>query len=446
VSNSSASKASFYKTGDVAQWYALVERNHGTPDWAAFIKLVNQRFGPPLRGNALRELIQLRQETTVADYQSRFLALVNYCTDLMEKQQIDIFMAGLRNPLKTDVELEQPATLDDAMALVRAYEHRLAMNEDTPARTATRPQAGRTTPTAKVLALPTPAISGVAQGATSVVPHLRRLMPVGMAAKREKGECFNCSEKFSRAHLEVCPMKGLFLLELDSAEPDELDTTQPLISLNVITGISAAETMRLQVHLLDTVVDALVDSGSTHSFISLETTSRLHLQPDYRPVIQVTVANGDRVASAGICRGIHIFIDKEEFILDFFIIPLAGYKMVLGVHWMRTLGPILWDFGRAQMRFWRDDHLVVWQGVPARRTVPTVQAAVTRDLMEALLDEFADVFNILMGWPLPCRHNHQIHFLPGTTSITVRPYRHPQLVKDELERQCAEMLQQGIIR
>jgi hypothetical protein len=92
-----------------------------------------------------------------------------------------------------------------------------------------------------------------------------------------------------------------------------------------------------------------VDSGSTHSFISLETASHLHLQPDYRPGIQVTVANGDCVASASICRGIHIFIDKEEFVLDFFVIPLTGYEMVLGVHWLRTLGPILWDFGRVQM-------------------------------------------------------------------------------------------------
>jgi hypothetical protein len=28
----------------------------------------------------------------------------------------------------------------------------------------------------------------------------------------------------------------------------------------------------------------------------------------------------------------------------------------------------------------------------------------------------------------------------------VRPYRYPQLLKDELERQCDEMLQQSIIR
>jgi hypothetical protein len=126
--------AAFYMTGDAAQWYALVERNHGTPEWAEFVKLVNQRFEPPLRGNTLGELIQLKRDTTVADYQNRFLALVIRCTGLSEKQRIDIFTAGLRNPLKTDVELEQPATLDDAMALARAYEQRLAMTGDSPAR------------------------------------------------------------------------------------------------------------------------------------------------------------------------------------------------------------------------------------------------------------------------------------------------------------------------
>jgi hypothetical protein len=131
--------AAFYMTGDAAQWYALVERNHGTPEWAEFVKLVNQRFEPPLRGNTLGELIQLKRDTTVADYQNRFLALVNRCTGLNEKQQIDIFTAGLRNPLKIDVELEQPATLHDVMALARAYEQRLAMTGDSLARMTFRP-------------------------------------------------------------------------------------------------------------------------------------------------------------------------------------------------------------------------------------------------------------------------------------------------------------------
>jgi hypothetical protein len=417
--------AAFYMTSDAAQWYALVERNHGTPEWAEFVKLVNQRFGPPLRGNTLGELIQLKWDTTIADYQNRFLALVNRCTGLSEKQQIDIFIVGLRNPLKTDVELEQPATLDNAMALARAYEQCLVMTGDSPARVTFRPQTSRPAPTTKVLALPASPAPTAQQGAATATPRLRRLTAAELAAKCEKGECFNCTEKFSWAHLDVCPMKGLFLLELDAATPDDLDEEKPLISLNAITGISATKTMTLHVHLLDSVVEALVDSGSTHSFISADTASRLHLQPVYRPGLQVIVANGDRVASVGICRDVHIVIDKDEFLLDFFIISLAGYEMVLGVQWLRTLGPILWDFGRAQMSCWRDDHQAIWHGVSARRSVTSANATVSTDLLEALLDEYTDVFSIPTGLPPPRRHNHRIHLLPGTTRVAVRPYWYP---------------------
>jgi hypothetical protein len=48
--------------------------------------------------------------------------------------------------------------------------------------------------------------------------------------------------------------------------------------------------------------------------------------------------------------------------------------------------------------------------------------------------------------PLARPYDHRIHLLPGTAPVAVWPYRYPQLQKDELERQCAEMLEQGLIR
>jgi len=50
-----------------------------------------------------------------------------------------------------------------------------------------------------------------------------------------------------------------------------------------------------------------------------------------------------------------------------------------------------------------------------------------------------------MGLPLPRTRDHSIH-LPGTAPVAVRPYRYPQLQKDELERQCRAMEEQGLIR
>jgi hypothetical protein len=73
----------------------------------------------------------------VAEYQSKFLALLARCNDLVEKHQIHIFTADLGNPLRTDMELEHLATLDDAMALARIYEQRLALTADSSVRTYT---------------------------------------------------------------------------------------------------------------------------------------------------------------------------------------------------------------------------------------------------------------------------------------------------------------------
>jgi hypothetical protein len=111
---------SIYISGEASQWFTLLERNQGKPSWEEFIHLINQRFGPPLRSNPLGELIQLRREGTVAEFQSKFLSLLARCDGLVEKHQINVFIAGLCNPLKTDVELEHPATLEEAWPLSRA--------------------------------------------------------------------------------------------------------------------------------------------------------------------------------------------------------------------------------------------------------------------------------------------------------------------------------------
>jgi hypothetical protein len=67
-------------------------------------------------------------------------------------------------------------------------------------------------------------------------------------------------------------------------------------------------------------------------------------------------------------------------------------------------------------------------------------------MLEHLLHEFADLFTA-PAVLVPARpHDHHIHLDHGAQPVAVRAYRYPQLQKDELERQCADMLEQGIIR
>jgi hypothetical protein len=166
-------------------------------------------------------------------------------------------------------------------------------------------------------------------------------------------------------------MKGIYLLQMDESSGANADIEEdPLISLNAITGLSATDTMQLDVHLAGDTLQALVDSGSTHSLISVAAASCLQLDPLPRPDLSVKVASDDRVAIAGVCRTVHIFIDAKEFVVDLFVIPLDGYDMVLVVHWLRTLGTIVWDFVRARMSCWRDHHRLIWQGSVVHQVTP----------------------------------------------------------------------------
>jgi len=119
--------------------------------------------------------------------------------------------------------------------------------------------------------------------------------------------------------------------------------------------------------------------------------------------------------------------------------------MVLGCHWLRTLGPVLWDFERQSMSFWCVDHRVQWLGLDAPTGIH-VRTLDPGNLLQLLLAEFADIIATPQGLPPARASDHRIHLLPGTPPVAVCPYRYPQLLKDEIEKQCADMLRQGIIR
>jgi hypothetical protein len=54
-------------------------------------------------------------------------------------------------------------------------------------------------------------------------------------------------------------------------------------------------------------------------------------------------------------------------------------------------------------------------------------------MLERLLQQHAAVFDEPQGLSPARPYDHRIHLLPGTAPIVVRPYRYPQLQKDELE-------------
>lgn len=128
---------------------------------------------------------------------------------------------------------------------------------------------------------------------------------------------------------------------------------------------------------------------------------------------------------------------------------MDGFDLVLGVKWLQTLGPILWDFVSLTMSFGSGGSPITLQGQQTpngtrvhllkEQTEPCSQ-------LDQLLDEFNDLFQEPTGLP-PLRNcDHHICLQPGSGPKVVQPCRYPHLQKGKIEKQCEQMLKQGSIR
>jgi hypothetical protein len=402
----------------------------------------------------------------VQDFAERFNAMLCHARNLDNLQKAKLFVGGHPDHIRVDVAMRAPQDLPTAMYLAWAFELRanamLAMMPAAPPRPA-RPVQQRPQQPVPVLL-----VGGAGQPAAAVppAPHpFRRLTPTEQQEHRRQGLCYNCDESFVYGHQCKC----VFYLEArdfidDTDTPTEQETEDStameevttdamantlVVSLYTLADIRIAKSMVVPVLIKGERFLALLDTGSTHNFLRGDTMQRLGLATSGGEQLRVTVANGGRLPCAGIARNVPIVIGGAAFSVTCAGINLGGFDFILSVDFLRTLGPILWDLEAMTVSFLHRGTHVQWQGVhPA---APQPQAAVVsatdqQPMLDILLEQQGTIFSKPTGLPPARPYDHRIHLLPGTEPVVVRPYRYPQLQKDELERQCTAMLAQGIIR
>ncbi|XP_070028898.1 uncharacterized protein [Nicotiana sylvestris] len=435
--------AAFHLLGEAQLWYHQVEQEYPFVDWSEFKEYCALRFGPPLGSNPLGDLVNLKQTGSIEEYQRQFqerLARASKCVRV--DQQVSLFIARLIDSVRLDVEMCSPPDLVHAMNIARAFEKKQKLVWATSSLRETWQGTKGYFSTTTSSTIPTPKGSNAPGGITepklvsSSAPFIKKLSRAKMAERRAKGLCYNCDELYSIGH----QCKKLFWLELadlDDEEPGHKDAQEPEISLYAITGQKSARTMQLLAIMKGQPLLSLVDLGSTHNFISYTATQHLGMQVQPGTSAKVSVANGEKVYSKGTCPSVSFYIDNQNFEADFFVIPLDGFDIVLGVIWLQTLGPILWDFITLEMSFNSNGKQVVFQG---QQTRLKLQLQLLHDLdehhskLEQVLAEFADLFQEPIGLPPMRNCDHRICLLPGSKPVVVRPYRYPHLQKDEIEK------------
>lgn len=194
---------------------------------------------------------------------------------------------------------------------------------------------------------------------------IKRLTREEMEDQHRKGLCFNCEEPFNRGH----QCKKLFWIELTDDDGQGNDSTEDQfleISLEAITSICNAQTMQLEEDWNGKQVLVSIDSGSTHSFVASHIVAQVQASMDRKDGLSIKVANREQVRSRGIFWGVSLKLEPNLITTDLFVLPLGGIDVVLGVNWLCTLGPTLWDFVRTQYVFhstWAGNQ-ITWASKP----------------------------------------------------------------------------------
>ncbi|PHU11770.1 hypothetical protein BC332_18700 [Capsicum chinense] len=236
-------------------------------------------------------------------------------------QQVSLFTASLIDSIRLNVEMQIPPDLVHAMNLALAFEKKQKVTWATSSRKENWQGTKGYLNTAATSTIPTPNSSNMLSGIS----------------------------------------ESKFMMN-----PDQKDVQEPEISLHAVTGQKSARTMQLRALMKGQGLLSLVDSVSTHNFISCTAAQRLGMQVQPGTGVNVSGQQG-------------IFHGQQT-------------SSKLQLH-------LLHD---------SDEH---------------------HSKLEQLLAEFIDLFQEPTGLPPMRNCGHRICLLPGSNPIVVRPYCYPHLQK-----------------
>lgn len=471
--------ATMHFEGRAARWLQAVERSLGQVSWEEFCNLVHERFGREQHESLIRQLFHIKQLGSVSDYVEQFASLVDELAAYESRTDplyyTMRFVDGLKHEIKTVVMVQRPPNLDTACALALVQEEALD---------STRRRRGE--PISNRMAWPHATSStegGRLEGTAVVTDKLpvdsRRMSSSAdrvaslKSYRRARGLCDKCAEKWFPGHkcastVQLHAIEEVFdLLNLDESSEVIQEPAEQLmmaISGTAWKGDQAATTLRLHRQIQQQELLVLVDSGSSHTFLSDRLRPLLTgVQPLAKP-ITVQVVNGQAIVGHYHLPLAEWSMAGLQFKADVKLLPLSAFDLVVGMDWLQRYSPMKVDWNNKWLLIPYQGTMVYLQGIQS--TFPTgtiIELKLMSDLTQSalmsildasevdprvqqVLDQFPEVFADPIGLPpsRPCDHN--IPLIPGAHPFNIRAYRYPPALKDEIEQQVKEMLAQGVIQ
>ena len=271
---------------------------------------------------------------------------------------------------------------------------------------------------------------------------------------------------------------------------EDQDHKVPTISVHALNSSPTYNCMRIMGQYGKRKLHIFIDPGSTHNFVDLQMAKVLGCNLKAIKPMTVLAASGDLITNYK-CSDFTWKTQGYEFQAEVRTLPLGCSDLVLGVQWLSTLGPILWDFLNLRMEFKFNglkhvlrgitpndskvisssslnklmlhepqlallhlqevDNTESSQGLNPETILYHIEASGTEPdtsgSLQILLDSYSDIFDEPTELP-PFRKgfNHTIPLESGANPVNLRFYRYSSLQKDAIDKMIQEILTQGIIQ
>ncbi|KAJ4788261.1 polyprotein [Rhynchospora pubera] len=484
-------------TEEAADWYECFKEEYPNPPWQILVDEVLDRFHLDNSANPVDEFKRVHQTGRVGDYIKRFEKAK---TRLMFETKIRNipfyvmgFVSGLKDEVRHAVDILDPVTLNQAYQFAKKAELNLDGLERKyriSAKTPTFQQSDKSYPPQQ-------------QRNPKSFPDKKPLMgqpfsgsfkSLTIDQRKALGLCFWCDEKFTPGHR--CKGKDLHSMEA-TAVPQEVEADteyfedafsdpeiqlenipeeQAVITMCAPSSVKNHKTLKYKGCIGSIPICALIDSGSTHSFINPHIVHQLSLPTIFTTPLSVKIADGSKLSTNKLCQNLSFQLQGTEFSGDLRVLEIQGYDVILGMDWLSQFGlmTVDWNQGALYIKHQGQDVKLQVENISAEvhicqqefnlqkeakkgseifiahlfasELVEGKQLQVSSPLVQHVLDSFADIFQEPSSLPPPRAIDHKIHLLPDSKPINLRPYRFSHFQKLEIEKIIEELLHQSFIQ
>ncbi|KAJ4801231.1 polyprotein [Rhynchospora pubera] len=462
--------------------------------WGEFVQEVLRRFESKTTLGLVGEFNKLKQSGDVESYRNKFeelkLLLLKDYPMYDESYFITSYLSGLREDIRLNVLSSRPRTLNEtyeaSIYQEMLIEHKKKQNFQTKIQTSFQKNSSGTRSNPNL--------------SSKYSPY----SPSGVKTK-EKKECYYCHLPWTPGHR--CRTKALNVVtghgdpedsvewpaESDTDEDEGVDPTKLLlpqpakeneeevrISLHAIGEVKNLDLIRIKGNVNGVPVIALVDSGSTHSFIDPKVVKNAGYTSIQTRPLEITVANGEKMQCDKKCEGFTWSMQGEEFRFDLKVMEIVTYEMLLGGDWIKKVGPVLLDVNKLSLAMIKGGKRVVLKGVKEEPKVHAIDGelkvvrAVEGELkvqrgelcmlvqaypvetqneetliseeLQVILSSYSEIFKEPKELPPKRTHDHVIPLKEGAEPVNLRPYRYSHEQKAAIEKIIEEMMAASVIQ